>query len=133
VRWSLTQLLLGVLAIAIGLATVRYFWGVSAYFDSRILFSTYLLLLSSASLAAFGSPQKLATFWRGYAFFGWVYLLLVLRAGFGFTPDSYAPNLSRFSTMGVALCVVCALISHVLQPGESAQRPREKGPAEPDR
>jgi hypothetical protein len=133
VRWSLAQLLLGILAVAMGLATCRYFWGESAYFDSRVLFSCYLLFLSCASLAAIGSQNKRAWFWRGYAFFGWVYLALVLRAGFGFTPDSYAPNLSRFSTMGVALCFVCAIVSHVLLQRDSHLKPGEKCANEMDR
>jgi hypothetical protein len=114
-RWSLKQLLLLILALAIGLATCRAYWGESAYMNSRIVFAVYLAALSSTSLAAYWSPL-FVHFWRGYALFGWCYLVFVLRGGFGFTPDVYAPNLTRLSEMGMAMSIACGFVALALVP-----------------
>jgi len=46
--------------------------------------------------------------------FGWVYLLLGLRCGFGFVPDIYAQNLSNLSVLGMMVGLICALVVHLL-------------------
>ena len=92
----------------------RLFWGHSNYFDSRILFSAYLAVLTTISLAAYQSRPRWRRLWLGYAQFGWLYLLLVLRCGFGFSPDVYADNLSRFCVLGMLMGLACALVAHLL-------------------
>ena len=109
------------LIAGLSLGIHRLFWGNSRYFDSRILFAAYLGLLTTASLAAYSSRPRWRRFWLGYVLFGWTYLVLVLRGGFGFTPDVYAPNLSNFSVMGMLMGLICAVVTHLL-PGLRQQR-----------
>jgi hypothetical protein len=123
-RWSLAQLLLVVLVIGMILGIHRGFWGRSSYFNSRILFATNLAALTTSTLAAVEARPRWRRFWLGYAAFGWCYLALVLRGGFGFTPDVYADNLARFSVLGMILGLICALVAHHL-PG--LRPPREGG------
>lgn len=113
-RWSLANILIFVLIIGLALGVHRIFWGESSYFNSRILFASYIAVLTTASLAAYDSRPQWRRLWLGYALFGWIYLLLVLRCGFGFTPDIYAENLSRFSALGVLMGIICAFMAHLL-------------------
>ena len=120
-RWSLGHVLVAVLIAGLSLGIHRLFWGSSLYFDSRILFAAYLGLLTTASLAAYSSRPGWRRFWLGYVLFGWTYLVLVLRGGFGFSPDVYAPNLANFSVMGMRMGLICAVVTHLL-PGLRQQR-----------
>jgi hypothetical protein len=113
-QWSLGRAASFVLVIGLGLGIYRIFGGDSSYFDSRITFAGYLAILTTASLAAYESRPRWRRFWLGYISFGWAYLLLVLRAGFGFTPDVFAGNLSRFSFLGMLLGVMCAITTSLI-------------------
>jgi hypothetical protein len=124
-RWSLGRLLIVVLIVGLALGTYRIFWGHSSYFNSRILFAVYLAALTTTSLAVCLSRQRWRRLWLGSALYGWIYLLLVLRGGFGFTPDVYAENLSRFSVLGMIMGSICGLVAHLL-PGL-----RERGERDP--
>jgi hypothetical protein len=112
-RWTIAHALIVVLIVGLALAIHRLFWGDSSYFDSRILFSAYIAVLTTTSLAAYSSRPPWRRFWLGYVLFGWSYLCLVLRGGFGFTPDFYAKNLSNFSLLGMMLGLICALVAHI--------------------
>jgi hypothetical protein len=133
-RWSLANVLVFVLLIGVALGIYRIFWvpsksfnmrPLSDYYISRLLFTIYLAALTTASYAAYASLPRWRRLWIGSALFGWIYLLLVLRGGFGFTPDVYASNLSRFSLLGILMSVVCALVAHLL-PGLRDPRENER-------
>jgi len=125
-RWSLGLLLFVVLIIGLALGIHRIFWGHSSYFDSRILFTAYVSVLTTASLGAYYARQRWRRLWLGYSLFGWAYLVLVLRGGFGFTPDVYAENLSKFCVLGLLMGLICALIAHLL-PGLQERGEHDEG------
>ncbi len=133
-RWSLANVLIFVVLIGLALGTYRIFWdqslafnsrSLSNYFNSRTLFTVYLAALTTASIAVYEARPRWRRAWVGYALFGWIYLLLVLRGGFGFTPDVYASNLSRFCLLGMLMSVICALAAHLL-PGLREPRDNDR-------
>ena len=50
----------------------------------------------------------------------------MLRGGFGFTPDVYAENLSKFCVLGSLMGLITALIAHLL-PGLQERREHDEG------
>ena len=120
-RWRLADQFVLVLFIALALAIGRSFWksnatttyGVLAE-NHQLVFAVYLVLLTTATLAARFSTTPARQFWLGYALFGWVYLALGLHAGFGVSDIATADRLVTNSIMGVGLGMLCGLAAHML-------------------
>ena len=103
--------------------------GPFSYFNSRMLFAAYVAVLTTTSLGDIYTRPRWRRLWLGYSLFGWAYLLLVLRGGFGFTPDVYAENLSRFCVLGLLMGFICALIAHLLTGLQERGEHDEGGPS----
>jgi hypothetical protein len=106
-RWKISDIMLLIVVAGIVLAGFRTFWepGGTNYW---LILGTYLAVLTTATLAACDPRARSRKAWVGYAFFGWVYFVCVLHAGFvGVTFDS--EYLSRNAVMGIGFGVLCGI------------------------
>lgn len=71
-----------IVVVGIVLAGFQTFWepGRSNYW---LILGAYLAVLTTATLVACDPQARSRKAWVGYAFFGWVYFVCVLHAGFG--------------------------------------------------
>lgn len=120
-RYSLTNLLLFILLVAISFGIYQAFWG-PMYVNARILFAINLAFLTTSTLKAFYSHGRWRSSYLGYASFGWVYLALVLHGGFGFPRDIHAPFLAKYSMLGVLLGFMCAVVAWLFIPGTAIEQ-----------
>ena len=112
-RFRISDLFLVIAIVALGCGIYRLFWG-PPFYNARIVFSIYLGGLTTAGIAIRYGPPTLRQFFLGYTAFGVMYLVTVLRAGYAWTPDSYAELFMRYSVMGVFLAVAFGLVSHLI-------------------
>jgi hypothetical protein len=111
---KITDLLILILTVAVGLAAWRHFWVPAPDANARLYLAAYLVLLASASLGAFFAWPRWRRAYRGYALFGWCNFAFVMRGGFGLTTIYDARNLIQGSQSGVVLAVLSALLATLL-------------------
>jgi hypothetical protein len=102
----------------------RVFWDSNrTRSNGNFLFGAHIYATTTATLAACRTRGRWGNFWRGYALFGWVYLVCGLHAGFG-NPFALQQN----APIGLALGPLCALAASFLPVPESeAGRPPGEG------
>lgn len=107
-RWRISDLMLLIVVAGIVLAGFRTFWepGGSNYW---LILGAYLAVLTTATLAACDPQARSRKAWVGYAFFGWVYFVCVLHAGFAGATFIDPEYLSRNAVMGIGFGVLCGI------------------------
>lgn len=111
-KWKLADLLLLILLVALALGLHRGFWKPYPNPNARPFLSTYLVLLTTASLGAFRARPAWRRPSQGYALFGWCQLVFVLRGGFDLSTMARAEDLVEGAQLGVALSLVAALLAY---------------------
>lgn len=112
-RFSLWNLLAIIALIAGGLGIHRAFWdaGLSNY---QIYLGVYLAVFSIATVWVFSPLPPVRNSQLVFVVFGWLYLLVVLRAGFGIATMSDAIWLCEQAQLGIALAVLSAIAGHLV-------------------
>jgi hypothetical protein len=111
-RWRIADLLAVTLLAAIALAAYRVYWD-SRTWTGRFLFSTYLAVLTTTSIAAYFAPIRRRSLCLGYTSFGWLYLVCVLYGGFGLERASEVEFLGEKSVMGMVFGLMCAIAARL--------------------
>jgi hypothetical protein len=109
-RWKISDLMLLIVAAGIVLAGYRAFWDPNQP-NSELLLAVYLAALTTGTLALRNSRGRWRKGWAGYAFFGWIYLVFILHAGFGIETFIDAQIAARRTLIGLfagALCGIAA-------------------------
>lgn len=107
-RWSIREMLLVIVAAALCLAAHRFYW-TTTDMKGRVLFSVNLCALAIATSGAFIGGRSVSRWWIGYATFGWIYLICVLRGGFFASSASSFREFGNLSIFGVLAGFVCAI------------------------
>jgi hypothetical protein len=128
--WKVSDLLLLVLSAAMAFGAFRYFWRPPPPHPNMMLFlSAYLATLATASLGSFLGRPTLRRPCQGYAAFGWLNLVFVLRGGLGVVNIYDAEAIVEGVQMGMAFGAICALVAAwFLEPPRSADEPARKDP-----
>lgn len=110
-RFSLAALLLLVAIVAASVGTVTAFWerGGTNY---SLLLGLFLLVVSSAVMAAVFGGAKFRPAFAGASLFGVVYLAFVLRGGFGLQFIYDAQALAKNTIIGFPLLATAFLATH---------------------
>jgi hypothetical protein len=106
-RWTIADLLLLVVFAAVVLVGYRAFAGYQV-----VPFALYVAALTTATLGARLARPGWRVACLGYSAFGWVYLVVVLHGGFGFSSGSLATYLRELAEIGAMLGVLCAIAAH---------------------
>jgi hypothetical protein len=122
-RWRLVDLFVLMTAAAVIAVLVLYFTNWSDYLltspllrNHRHFFSLNLLLLTTATLASFLGYALTRRFAAGYAAFGWVYLICVLRGSFIETANYDLWIHGKASVMGIAYSVLAGIVAYYVLP-----------------
>lgn len=107
-RWKISDLMLLIVAAGIVLAGYRAFWDPNQP-NHTLLLAVYLAVLTTGTLAARNSRGRWRKGWAGYIFFGWVYFVFVLHAGFGITTIYDAEGAARNTLIGILVGVFCGI------------------------
>jgi hypothetical protein len=110
-RFSVRDLCLLIVCIAIALAGYRYLWRPPPDPNARAYFACYLAILSFATLASFFGRQGWRRPCQGYATFGWLNLIFVLWGGFWLSNIYDADRVIHGVRLGVVLGVLCAVLA----------------------
>ena len=122
--WRVSDLLLLVLAAGMAFGAFRYFWQPAPHPNMTLFLSAYLATLAIATLGAFLGRPVLRRPCQGYAAFGWLNLLCVLRGGLVISNFYDAQTVVEGSQMGMAFGAICALVAaRILEPPRSAKAP----------
>jgi hypothetical protein len=105
-RFRINDLLTFILFAGIALAGYRVFWETGQP-NPRPLFWASLALLTTATLGIRLARSRWRRFFLGYAFFGWVYLVLVHRGGF--IAIYRASDRAEEVLAGILLGVLCGI------------------------
>lgn len=111
-RFRLVDALTFATVVAIAAMVYKNYWG-APFFNARILFSLFLGTVTTTGVGAILGREQWRQFFCGYCSFGVAYLATVLRGGYGWVPDAYAELFSKYSLMGICLCVAFGLLSHI--------------------
>ena len=101
-RWSLCAMLLFTAIVGAALGILRVFW-IPASPNHSLYMGFYIVLLSAAGVAAFPRATPLRPGFIGASFFGVLYLVCVLSAGFGVMNYSQGQVFVRRTLLGCAL------------------------------
>jgi hypothetical protein len=127
--WKVSDLLLLVLSTGMAFGAFRYFWQPAPHPNTTLFLASYLALLAMASLGAFLGKPALRRPCQGFAAFGWLNLVCVLKGGFGIETIYDAQGVVEGSQMGMAFGAICALVAAwVLEPPRGAEAPAEPAP-----
>ena len=111
-------------ATAAAISTVLHFnfsnWQTADYnifmMNHRQVFSLNILFLTTATLVAFVGRASQRRFAAGYAAFGWVFLICVLRCSF-VPSDNYQVWIhGKASLMGVLISILAGFVAYYLLP-----------------
>jgi hypothetical protein len=119
-RWKITDMMILGIVAAVAMAGYRAFGDQREY---PFNFTVYLAVLTTASLGSRYARPWWRRFWLGYAAFGWVYLILVLRCGFWVGYVSDAMGLGANSLMGLFFGTLCGALAIWLLPPPSVSPP----------
>lgn len=132
-RYSLRELFLWTLLVALALAAYRMFWDnqpTSAYSplsnNAHLIFGFNLALLTTVSVGIYVGRPYYRRYLLGYSAFGWAYLICALHASFGFLEEIQLWLLARRSLLGIALSVVCGLSAQCLFPAPLLPKGRKE-------
>jgi hypothetical protein len=121
-KFRLFDLFIFVAAAAIIAVLVKKFWppdSSSSQFYAenwRHLFAFYVFLLTTFTLRTFLGQVNRRTFAAGYIAFGWVYLVCVLRGGFG-VHDNYDMFIhGKCSVAGILYSVLAGVVAYYVLP-----------------
>jgi hypothetical protein len=112
-QFSLKNFLLFVVLVAGAIGAAQFYWipGISNY---QLMFGFYCMLLAAATAGAIRrSDHPTRGAWIGMAIFGWTYLALVLRGGFGIETLDAAFLFSKTTILGIALLPLSGLLTHL--------------------
>ncbi|SRR6266496_5470200 len=130
-RFTIRDLLWLTLVVACVLGAFQLAWdraktnSFSPWSDNaRLIYAINIALLAIASAGSLFGKAPFRRFAIGYAFFGWPFLIFVLRS---IPLDDYVNQalLSKFSMLGAVLGAVCGLACHGLL------RPRKETETKP--
>jgi hypothetical protein len=107
-RWKISDLMLLIIAAGIVLAGYRAFWDPNQP-NHGLLLAAYLTVLTTGTLAARSTRGRWRKGWAGYAFFGWVYFVCVLHAGFGAESYLDAVLIAKNTLIGLLASVLCGI------------------------
>lgn len=107
-RWTILELIVLVIFVAIAVAGYKTFW-VSSGSNYSIVFGAYLWVLTLATLAARLARQWPRRACLGYATFGWAYLLFVLRGGVGIETFAEAKQFNNDCLVGMIFGLLAAI------------------------
>ena len=110
-RWKLSDLMLLILAFAIGLAAYRVYWKPSPDPNARPILSAYLAVLTLASLGSFVARPRWRRPYQGFALFGWCNLVFVVWCGFWLSTIYDAERVVVGCELGILLGLLCALLA----------------------
>jgi multisubunit Na+/H+ antiporter MnhF subunit len=113
-RWSIADLFVLVLGIAVALLVYRLFGGPD-WANARLMYLASVALLTTATLGArYAARLRWRRMCLGYSLFGWLYLALqLLRGGLAWEADSSAPYVQRSIILGILLSLLGALAAHL--------------------
>jgi len=122
--WKVSDLLLLVLTAGMAFGAFRYFWQPAPHPNTTLFLSAYLALLAMATLGAFLGKPALRRPCQGYAVFGWLSLVCILRGGFAIVTFVDAQAVVEGSQMGMAFGAICALVAAwFLEPPRESEPP----------
>lgn len=126
-RWSLSAMLLAITIIASAFGVYRAFW-IDNFTNHSLLLGAFILLLCVAIVAAIPQGSRLRTAFTGTALFGSLYLVCVLRAGFGLANLNDWQTQEHNTKVGFALMGISFLATRlciILQtPSQAAEQRR---------
>src|SRR5262249_55106314 len=79
--------------------------------NPRLYFSTFLALLSTASLGSFYARPRWRRPCQGFATFGWLELVFVAWGGFWVRTAADARQVAEGAQMGMVFGVLCAILA----------------------
>jgi Na+/melibiose symporter-like transporter len=80
--------------------------------NERVVLANYLALLAVATYAARQTVQSVRSFSAGYAIFGWIFLVCILRAGFGDEDLGERWERANYALMGIGFGIVVGLTTY---------------------
>ena len=111
-NWNLRTVLLAVAVVAALLAVWRGFWEATRT-NHHLLLGLYLLLVLSAAVTACRPGAELRGGLIGASLFGVVYLVCVLKGGFGLENIYDAQALAKYTRLGFALLGLSFLVTQL--------------------
>lgn len=127
--WKVSDLVLLVLSAGMAFGAFRYFWQAPPHPNAGLFLASYLATLAIASLGAFLGRPVVRRPCLGYAAFGWVNLICVMRGGLVMSTFYDAEAVVEGSKMGMAFGIVSAVVAAwLLEPlREATEDPTKSG------
>ena len=110
-RFSLRDLFLAIVCIAIPLAAYRYLWQPPPDPNAQAYLATYLAILTMATLGSFFGQPPWRRVCQGYAAFAWLNFVFVMYAGFWLSEIYDALRVVQGSRLGFILGILCAVLA----------------------
>jgi len=125
-RFTLRDLFLLVLFVAIALAGYRLLWNPPPDPNAQGYLACYLAILAFATLGAFLGKPKWHRPCQGYAGSGWLNLVCVLWGGFWLSNIYDAVRVIHGVCLGIVLGILVAILSGwLLEEPQLADKPQE--------
>jgi hypothetical protein len=124
-RWRILDMLILVLFVGIAVGGIQLLWTPTTP-NAEIKMSLFLAVLTFACLGARFCRSRIQRLCVGFALYGCLHLVFVLRCGFKRETFLDAENLAMGSMIGLVVGALCAIVSFELLPPPTIRETTEQ-------